>query len=420
MLATTVSIWGGWKKTSLSASKDESLCTIRVLDPMKKTFRTVLRAALVAGALAQAVETFGQNPTAAPSNHPRLDLQRHLTLAPKAGNRRNSEGDFIQLKDSRWLFIYTHFTGGADDHSKAFLASRESSDGGRTWTDQDQVVVANEGGFNVMSVSLLRLRSGEIGMFYLRKNSLQDCRPVLRISRDEAKSWSDPIECIADEVGYYVLNNSRVLQLAGGRLVMPTALHDFAGGRLQAGKIVVYFSDDDGKTWRRSRTVLDKDVDGTRVNFMEPGVVETSTNRMLMVIRTKLGCQYLSESMDQGETWITPRPSDLLSPEAPATITRIPSTGDLLVVWNDHTGQPEAWRRTQPPIRTPLAVALSRDGGKTWGKPRLLEDQPNHGYCYTSIAFEGDRVLLAYCAHRSSYGLETTQISSFPVQELYR
>ena len=107
-----------------------------------------------------------------------MPLQRHLALAPGPGNPRNSEGDFIQLKDGRWLFIYTHFTAGADDHAKAHLASRESSDGGRTWSDKDKIVVSNEGGFNVMSVSLLRLKSGEIALFYLRKNSLQDCRPV--------------------------------------------------------------------------------------------------------------------------------------------------------------------------------------------------------------------------------------------------
>jgi hypothetical protein len=357
--------------------------------------------------------------TAAPEKHLKLTIKRHLTFAPHPGNPRNSEGDFVQLKDGRWLFIYTHFTEGAADHAKAFLACRESADGGKTWSEQDKVVVSNEGGFNVMSVSLLRLKSGEIALFYLRKNSLRDCRPVLRLTRDEAKSWSEPIQCITDAVGYYVVNNSRVIQLSSARLVVPTALHDFTDGKLQPGKIVVYLSDDLGKNWRRSASVLDKDAQGTRVNLMEPGVVEVTTNRMLMVIRTKLGCQYLSESTDLGETWTTPRPSDLLSPESPATLRRIPSSGDLLVVWNDQCNQPEQYRRSQPPVRNPLAAAISKDGGRTWGKHRFIEDDPGHGYCYTAMAFARDRVLLAYCAHASSYGLETTQISSFPLQELY-
>jgi hypothetical protein len=354
------------------------------------------------------------------SAHPLLKIERHLKLAASPSNRRNSEGDFLRLKDGRWLFIYTHFTNGAKDDSKAFLASRESLDGGKTWSDNDRMIVANEGGFNVMSVSLVRLNSDEIGLFYLRKNSLQDCRPVLRRSRDEGQTWSDAQECITDEVGYYVLNNNRVVRLASGRLVMPTALHKFDGKRLQPGRVIIYLSDDSGTTWHRSRTILDGDAAGAQINFMEPGVVETSSGRLLMVIRTKLGRQYLSESNDRGDTWSTPRPSELLSPDAPSSIVRIPNTNDLLAIWNDHDGQPESYRRRQPPIRTPLTAAISHDGGATWVNHKLIENQPGHTYCYTAIAFVGDRVLLGYCATPAPRGLENLQISSFALQNLYR
>jgi Neuraminidase (sialidase) len=347
-------------------------------------------------------------------------LERHLTLAPGPGNPRNSEGDFIQLNGGRLLFIYTHFTTGTSDHAQAHLASRESMDAGKTWSAADQLVVANEGGYNVMSVSLLRLKSGPIALFYLRKNSLQDCRPVMRISRDEARTWSEPIECITENIGYYVLNNSRVIQLGSGRLVMPTALHEFKNGRLQPGRIVTHLSDDEGKTWRRAAAVLENDATGARVNLMEPGVVELESGHLLMLIRTQLGSQYSSESKDSGDTWSAPAPSTLLSPVSPATVKKLPSTGDLLVVWNDHTGQPEANRNANPRIRNPYAAALSRDGGKTWLPGKILEDQPGHGYCYTAMTFVGDRVLFAYCAHSSPNGLESTQISSFKVADLYR
>ena len=42
-----------------------------------------------------------------------------LRLDPKDGNPRNSEGDFIQLKDGRILFVYTHFTKGSGDNAGA-------------------------------------------------------------------------------------------------------------------------------------------------------------------------------------------------------------------------------------------------------------------------------------------------------------
>src|SRR5688572_15612832 len=131
-----------------------------------------------------------------------------LALSPTAGNPRNSEGDFIQLNDGRILFIYTHFTGGGADHAAAHLASRISSDGGLTWSDRDQRIPSKQGSQNTMSVSLLRLKSGKIALFYLVKNSAKDCRAYMQISTDETQSWSEPTLCMSD-AAYYVVNNDR-------------------------------------------------------------------------------------------------------------------------------------------------------------------------------------------------------------------
>ena len=58
-----------------------------------------------------------------------------LQLLSGPNNPRNSEGDFITLKDGRILFVYSHYTGtSGDDHGNAFLAGRYSSDKGKTWT----------------------------------------------------------------------------------------------------------------------------------------------------------------------------------------------------------------------------------------------------------------------------------------------
>ena len=111
--------------------------------------------------------------------------QTLLTIEPSKENPRNSEGDIIELKDGRLCLIYTRFTGGGGDDAAADLAMRISPDRGRTWSD-DKIVVRHTGGLNVMSVSLLRLASGEIALFYLRKTSQEDCRPLMCLSTDEA------------------------------------------------------------------------------------------------------------------------------------------------------------------------------------------------------------------------------------------
>jgi sialidase-1 len=334
-------------------------------------------------------------------------------LLPKPGNPRNSEGDFIRLKDGRVMFVYTHFTGGGSDHSSAHLAARYSTDDGKTWTTADEVVIEREGRFNVMSVSLLRLQGGEIALFYLRKNSLTDCRPLLRISRDEGRSWSDPVVCI-DEVGYYVLNNDRAVQLSTGRILLPVSRHNTPQQNRFDGRGVIscYLSDDNGQSWRQSATRQQ----GDGLTLQEPGVVELKDGRLMMFCRTPHGSQYVSFSRDQGDSWSEFQPSGIISPVSPATIERIPKTGDLLLVWNNHDQVEPQYRGK----RTPYNVAISRDEGKTWEKTKTLEDDANGWYCYTAMYFVGDHVLLGHCAgDRRTGGLNVTQITRFTLDWLY-
>jgi sialidase-1 len=324
-----------------------------------------------------------------------------LVIEPSKEHPRNSEGDIIELKDGRLCLIYTRFTGGSGDQAAADIVRRTSDDGGRTWSD-DTIVMRRPGGLNVMSVSLLRLANGQIALFYLRKTSVEDCRPLMCISTDETKTWSQPTVCITDKVGYYVLNNDRAVQLRAGRLILPVAWHQGPGEpRDTAGIIMCYLSDDDGKTWRRSKASLKGyGPDGQRITVQEPGVVELKDGRLMMFMRTNAGSQYICYSRDGGETWSKAQPSNLISPLSPASIKRIPWTGDLLCVWNDHSGI----HKYPAGRRTPLCVAISRDEGQTWSKSRILEGNPDGWYCYTAITFAGNRVLLAYCAGDKKIG----------------
>jgi len=346
-------------------------------------------------------------------------VEKNRLLAPKPGNARNSEGDFIQLKDGRVLFVYSHFTGGGSDHAAGHLAGRFSSDGGKTWTKDDVVILEQTGGFNDMSVSLLRLKNGSIALFYAHKNSMLDCRPVMRISTDEGKTWGKGIECITDEVGYYVLNNDRVIQLKDGRLIMAVALHNLPHYEKPNwnGHIMCYISDDSGATWRRSKSVLAPvDERDRRLIAQEPGLVELRDGRLMMFIRSNAGSQLISYSSDNGETWSGAQRSNIISPVSPATIERIPETGDLLLAWNNHDQVDDQHKGK----RTPFTVAISKDDGKTWSSIKTLEDDPNGWYCYIAMDFINGHVLLGHCAgDRRSGGLNLTQITRFPIAWLY-
>ncbi len=339
-----------------------------------------------------------------------------LTLEPGPGNPRNSEGDFIRLKDGRILFAYSHFTGGSDDDAASHIAVRASKDGGRTWTQQDEILVPNEGRMNTMSVSFLRLRSGAIALFYLVKHSPADCRLVVRFSKDEAQTWSEPRLCM-ETGGHFVVNNDRVIQLKGGRIVVPAARHSLPGQDFRPrGEALCFLSDDEGQTWRPGRSILTAPPD-SRTGLQEPGLIELQDGRLMMLCRTDLGCQYRAYSSDGGDTWTDAAASDILSPVSPATLGRVPGKGELLMVWNDHRAiAPSLQNR-----RTPLRVALSRDEGRSWERVKNLETDPDGWYCYTALEFLKDHVLLAYCAgDRKTGGLNRTRILRMPISWFYR
>ena len=333
-------------------------------------------------------------------------------INPGNNNPRNSEGDFITLKNGRILFIYSRYTGvSSDDHAPAYLAGRFSDDGGKTWSNDDFTVVENEGRMNVMSVSLLRLQNGNIALFYLRKNSESDCIPMMRISTDGAKTWSSPVACITDKKGYFVLNNNRVIQLKSGRLLMPVALHQTPEDAAFSakGKIFAYYSDDNGATWNCS----DEASNPAGIISQEPGIIELKDGTIMMLIRASGGFQLISHSKDRGLTWSPMAASNIHSPRSPASIARIPSTGDLLLVWNNNDG-------SNPQIkdkRTPLTVAISKDEGKSWKHVADIETGADGWYCYTAIHFTQKDVLLAYGTDR---GLSAVKMVLLPQKDLYR
>jgi len=330
-------------------------------------------------------------------------MEQHVfDLNPSPTNPRNSEGAFADLADGRIIFCYTHYTGGSEDHAPAYLAARYSADQGRTWSE-DELLLPNEGGQTTMSVGFVRLPQA-LALFYLRKNGPTDCRAWMRFSTDEAKTWGEPT-CTNPWVSYHVVNNDREHMLSSGRLVVPGA--DHGAPFTSRGTAYMHYSDDLGRTWKSSKPVAPPEAGGS--GLQEPLVVELRDGRLWMLCRTDLGCQWQAFSEDGGETWSAAEPApDFPSPCSPITIKRIPETGDLLAVWNDHSGRfPLPPRETHQANwgRTPLVAAVSRDDGHTWERHRLLEGDFDHGYCYIAMHFVPGAVLLGYCAGGPDCGM---------------
>lgn len=327
-------------------------------------------------------------------------------------NPRNSEGDFIELKDGRILFVYSRFIGASgSDHAPAQLVGRYSADEGISWTKDDQVIVDREGDMNVMSVSLLRLKNGKIALVYARKNSLSDCIPQLRISEDEGKTWTDPKAIIQDRKGYFVVNNDRIVQLKSGRILVPVSLHKTPETPWKnKGTIQCYYSDDNGMSWHAGDSVLTPDS----IITQEPGLLELKKGKLMVYMRASGGAQYQSFSEDEGLTWTMAEPAAIPSPISPASIKRIPGTGDLLLVWNNNGASGPGYFKSK---RSPLTIAVSKDEGKSWQKIKNIEDDPDGMFCYTAIHFTKSHVLLGYGV---GLGLQNSYIRRLSLDWIYR
>ena len=294
---------------------------------------------------------------------------------------RYSEGSMVELKDGRLLLIYQEFKKGPGDSDffPGRLVGRTSKDGGRTWGDY-RVVVENEpGDVNVMSPSLLRLPDGGILLTFLRNHSFAKAKGVYPpisgfawLSRDEGKTFT-PLATLYREQMLSQCNNT-LCRLASGRILLTVDRDASTKGQPDHWQAGVMYSDDSGKTWAFGETW----VDAPKRGAMEPHVAEVKDGHLLMVMRTQMGSVYKSESRDAGKTWSRSEPLGVEAPESCPDLVRIPSTGDLLLVWNASKYNPK-WA-SHFGKRTPLSCTVSKDGGKTWSKPRHLETDPGWAF----------------------------------------
>ncbi|NIA13290.1 MAG: exo-alpha-sialidase [Nitrospiraceae bacterium] len=307
----------------------------------------------------------------------------HLVVAPVGEqNPRNSEAAIIPIEGGKLLLGWTEFYAGSGaDHGPARISGKVSADGGRTWGER-YTLVENDGGCNVMEVNFLRLRDNRISLFYCQKNTEgTDCRVMMRTSSDEGKTWSTAKQ-ISPDNRYTGLTNGRCIRLKSGRILLET---------WDSGDSYCYISDDDGENWRESQRI--KPGDGS----WEPACIELKDGRVLMLTRTGLGGQYQSISSDGGETWSEPVPSALVGTAAPVSISRIPTTGDLLAIWNHNPGAPK---------RNPLAAAVSKDEGATWEHFRNIEDDAEDAWAYPAVTWVGNEALLTYFNYSGGLSLQ--------------
>ena len=203
------------------------------------------------------------------------------------------------------------------------------------------------------------------------------------------------------------MNNARVVQLSTGRIVAPFAYSPEVWKKGNVFKTVCYFSDDGGKSWTRGKG----ECEAPKRGAMEPGLIEKTDGTVLQTIRTQMGKQWFAESKDGCDTWTEARPWTIVSPEAPATVARLPDEGGWLVIHNPNLDPKDSHNG----MRTPLVAAVSKDEGQSWSKPKTIESNLENTYSYIGIDFHEGRALLTYYVRPGKSGSLSWKFKSVPL-----
>lgn len=337
-------------------------------------------------------------------------IEKQVLAASTPLNPKNSEGTAIHLKNGDILLAWTQFydidqmaeanrppfsakrRSPLSDDGYAVIAAITSSDGGKTWSTPRVLADDRDAEVNTMSPDLVRLADGRLLLAYSwrsggnHKDNYGPCAKRIRISDDEGRTWSAPVQITPDDGEYHTGCHDRAILLKSGRVLVQC--HTIQPGQRGLKTNYVAYSDDNGTTWQLSNALTEPRVRGLN----EGCLVQRADDSILFLQRSWTGQSFVSVSTDDGARFSEAVPSGVITPDAPSLVVHIPSSDDLLLVWNSNYN-PD---RSHDVSRCPLLCAISQDGGQSWSTPQALETDTAYEWAYPGILFDGDTALLHY------------------------
>ncbi len=305
---------------------------------------------------------------------------------------RGNAGDIGLLNDGRLLLAYTNIRENTGDGSIfGDIEGRVSQDRGRSWGEPFLLVgrpKPERKDETYQHPGLLRLANGQLLLSYIYFSGSYPryAHTYYRRSTDDGATWGDQL-IVTPHAGTNHVFNDKLIQLPSGRILAPCEREIKEEGGDHRGYVsAVFYSDDDGYSWRQSENV----VDTLPVEAQEPHVIPLRDGRVMMLCRTYNGCVVRSYSDDEGATWSPGeemRSLKLSTNSSALNVKRIPATGDLLLLRS--TG-------TKDRLRTPFVSTISRDEGVTWIHERPIGSDPDDDYGYPSLTFIDSLALVSY------------------------
>jgi predicted neuraminidase len=301
------------------------------------------------------------------------------------------------------LFV-AFFSGKGEykDNAAAVFGSRLKL-GSKRWSKPEKI--ASNPFYALGNAIPWQAPDGVVWLFFVtRYGEIWDSsRITAKISRDGARTWSETF-ALTFEAGTMVRN--RPIVLPDGDYLLPV-YHEVGDDPESVSKdctsFFLRYHPATGK-WTESNRVR------SRLGNIQPAPAVIEGNHLIAFCRRggnyegqPDGWLVRTESKDGGNTWSPGIDAEFPNPNAAVDFLRLQS-GHHLLVYNRSFSD-----------RTPLAVALSMDGGKTFPHRRDLLSEPKGDYGYpTAIQTRDGRIRIIF----TSDGRTVVRQASFTESDL--
>ncbi|WP_411675878.1 sialidase family protein [Caproicibacter sp.] len=239
----------------------------------------------------------------------------------------------------------------------------------------------------------------QIVLYFKVGDVIAKWRTMFCVSADGGRTWSDPQELVEGDRGGRGPVRNKILELMSGRLLAPASIED------GIWRAFADISDDEGRSWQKStevqienlqfkageRTDRGSGIEVSEQSFYGRGVIqptlwESSAGRVHMLLRSTEGAVYRSDSEDGGKTWSAARRTALPNNNSGIDLTRT-EDGALYLACNPVGVN---WGP-----RTPMSLLRSGDNGENW--ERLLDLDGGEGeFSYPAVVAGGSVLHVTY------------------------
>jgi sialidase-1 len=324
------------------------------------------------------------------------------------GFRHLHPADLIKLKNGELLLMAREGTEHIANDGDVFLL--RSKDNGRTWGNKQWIADIKD--MDEREGCGIQLKDGTIvvaifyndlyfsdGIYYawrlneefVKKDSVHpNLGTYIITSKDNGHTWSKPnyIDIKGMPVDGLEGPTDAPIEMPDGSIGMAVIGYSLNGDKKNVGSIFLR-STDKGQTWKYVSTIA-SDPGGVQGGFMEPGIVRTKTDRLVVGLRNHGPDQalWMTYSDDNGKTWAPAWKTEMIG--HPVDLIQL-SDGRLMASY----GLREVHAKPGG-----IRVCFSSDNGKTWDiktEKQLRNDFINVDIGYPeSLELPGGKILTAY------------------------